>query len=470
MELTLAHLNQLWGEPICIETTSLDNLLGPVCTDSRQLKDGNFFVPLMGHFFDGHDFLQMAFDLGAQAAVVSRSSEVPIPKGLLHWIVDDTLKAYQQLGLLHRSNLNIPVIAVTGSVGKSTTRELISASLAPLGKIAATSNNNNNNIGVPLTLLAADSSHSAIVVEMGMRGLGEIERLSRFTKPDIAVITNIGNAHIGLLGSRRNIAKAKCEVTSHLNPTGLVVIPSGDPLLEEELERVWKGSVFRVALQSDYLANTSYDYDFSLCSPDIDLKARISVNKGELYLEDEIFKLPLEGTHNARNFLLAIAVSRTLGVSNQDLKQLQVKLPLGRHDVIQIGGITFIDETYNASPESVKAALSLLASKPGRHFAVLGTMLELGDHSLTLHREIVEYAVNLGLDGLVIVTKGSEAVSMKEAASSLRYFAVVSNPEEAFHPLRSWLNSGDTVLLKASRGVSLERLIPIFFDNQSISN
>jgi len=206
----------------------------------------------------------------------------------------------------------------------------------------------------------------------------------------------------------------------------------------------------------------------SLLSLNVDLKARISLDKGELYLEGETFKLPLEGTHNARNFLLALAVSRALGVSNQDLKQLQVQLPKGRHDEVQIGGVTFIDETYNSSPESVKAALSLLASKPGRHFAVLGTMLELGEQSLTLHREIVEYAVDLGLEGLVIVAQGPEAAAMKDAASSLQYYAVASTPEEAFQPLRSWINHGDIVLLKASRGVSLERLIPIFLDDHSM--
>ena len=248
--LDLADLVSLWGPPQRGDgaAPNLQQRLGPVCTDSRLLTSDAFFVPLRGERFDGHRFLATATEQGVQAAVVARDSDIPVPPNLLHWTVDDTLEAYQQIACLVRRNLSSAVVAVTGSAGKTTTRELIRAALAPLGDIQASIGNNNNDVGVPLTLLGVGEHHAAVVVEMGMRGPGEIERLSRCAEPEIAVITNIGTAHIGRLGSREAIAAAKCEITAALSPDGLVVIPAGDPLLEAALARCWSGRVRRVAL------------------------------------------------------------------------------------------------------------------------------------------------------------------------------------------------------------------------------
>ena len=470
MVLALSHLTQLWGDPFSSgqSESNLDIPVGPICTDSRKFSEGCFYVPLQGQNFDGHNFLPQVVELGAQAAVVARASKIKIPSGLIYWIVDDTLHAYQQLGFLHRTHLNIPVVAVTGSTGKTTTRELIKASLGSLGNIVASADNNNNEVGVPLTLLKADSFDKAIVVEMGMRGLGQIEQLSKYTQPDIAVITNIGSAHIGLLGSRRNIAKAKCEITSSLKPTGLVVVPAGDSLLEKELSKIWKGRVLRVSLEEEGSDQPLNEKDSPLLNlPKPDIKGNVLLGKGQLLLEGIEYNLPLEGRHNAINFLLAIAVARELGVDASTLKQLNVSLPLGRQTFVKLGDITFIDETYNASPEAVHASLNLLASRSGRHFAVLGKMLELGEHSVALHREIAEYALRLGLDGLVIVADGAEAEAMAAAAISIKFLAITSSPEEALNPLLEWLRPGDFVLLKASRGIALERLLPLFADAQS---
>ena len=211
--LNLGQLVQLWGQPSGEPAASTEpwphQPLGPICTDSRRLQAGALFVPLVGEQFDGHAFLADAARLGAQAALVARDSAFAVPDTLLHWRVDDTTHAYQQLANLHRTVLDRPVVAVTGSAGKTTTRELIRAALAPLGLVQASASNNNNDIGVPLTLLGSDERHAAVVVEMGMRGPGEIERLSRCAQPDLAVITNIGTAHIGRLGSREAIAAAK---------------------------------------------------------------------------------------------------------------------------------------------------------------------------------------------------------------------------------------------------------------------
>jgi len=445
MTLTLRQLLDAWGTPQG-GSFEPDALVGRVCTDSRQLQAGDFFVPLVGERFDGHHFLAQLPEHKVQAAVVSRSWTEPLPSGLLHWRVDDTLLAYQQLALLHRRALAKPLVAVTGSAGKTTTRELIRAALAPLGAIQASEGNNNNDVGVPLTVLGASAADAALVIEMGMRGPGEIERLSRCTEPDLAVITNIGTAHIGRLGSREAIAAAKCEITAGLHPKGTVVIPAGDPLLESALAAVWSGRVLRVRLADD---------------PEVESDLVGDVNGDQLLIGADRLPLQLEGRHNARNLLLAVAVADQLGVSRKALQGMQVTVPGGRNRRLQQGGLTLLDETYNASPEAVLAALELLAAQPGRRFAVLGTMLELGERSLELHQEVAARAVQLGLDGLVLVDGGAEGKAMAEVAAPLPHLQLVSHPEDAAAPLAAWLNSGDVLLLKASRGVALERLIPL---------
>ncbi len=449
--MQLGALIACWGEPRGAQAAGVDPAapVGPICTDSRQLQGGELFVPLVGERFDGHGFLGQAAALGVQAAVVQRGRAGDVPPGLLHWLVDDTLDAYQQLALLHRRQLVAPVVAVTGSAGKTTTRELIRAALGPLGPVMASSGNENNDIGVPLTLLKAGPEHRAVVVEMGMRGLGEIERLSAAAEPDVAVITNIGTAHIGRLGSREAIATAKCEITSQLKPDGLLVIPAGDPLLEAALARVWSGRVCRVALRDEPAAEQA------------DLIGGLDPAGEQLQVEGQWLQLPLAGRHNASNLLLALAVARELGVPLAALAELQVEVPGGRNRRLERGGLTLLDETYNASPEAVLAALDLLAAQPGRRFAVLGTMLELGEQSVALHRQVAERAVALGLDGLVVVSQGAEADAMAAAAAPLSRLAVVAQPEQAAEPLAAWLQPGDVLLLKASRGVALERLIPL---------
>ncbi len=446
MTLRMQQLIDLWGQPQG-DVVPPEQAIGPVCTDSRRLTPGSFFIPLVGERFDGHSFLEQLPALGGQGAVVSLDWTAPLPDGLLHWRVDDTLAAYQQLALLHRRQLGLPLVAVTGSAGKTTTRELIRSVLAPLGAIRASEGNNNNDVGVPLTVLGAKENDAALVIEMGMRGPGEIARLSRCTQPDMAVITNIGTAHIGRLGSREAIAAAKCEITAALNPQGVVVIPAGDPLLEQALAAVWQGQVLRVRLDDEDAAERA------------DL---IGVIEEEcLLLGDVSIPLPLDGRHNARNLLLALAVGSHLGVEPVNAAQLQLNVPGGRNRRMQQGGLTLLDETYNASPEAVLAALDLLADQKGRCFAVLGTMLELGDRSVELHRAVAARAAALKLDGLVLVDGADEGQAMAEVASGLNRLALVATPEAAAEPLGQWLQAGDVVLLKASRGVALERLIPL---------
>ena len=461
--LSLGQLVPVWGEPATAPSDWAERVPAAITTDSRQLQPGALFVPLVGERFDGHGFLEQAMAAGA-AALVADPSRLPGPQaeaqqallalaeqhGCALWWVADTQLAYQQLAGLWRELLAIPVVAVTGSAGKTTTRELIRSVLKPLGPILATCGNENNDIGVPLTLLKASPADRALVVEMGMRGLGEIERLSHCAKPSVAVITNIGTAHLGRLGSRQAIATAKCEITTGLAPDGVVVIPAGDPLLEQALAAIWQGRVIRVALAGDALEPGT---------PPPDLVGQLK--DGLLLADGTELALPLAGRHNARNLLLALAVAGELGLAASELPPLVVEVPGGRNRRLEVGGLTLLDETYNASPEAVLAALDLLAAEPGRRFAVLGTMLELGEHSERLHRQVAARAAELQLDGLVIVANGAEGQAMEDAAAGLPRLQRVESPEQAAEPLRLWLQAGDVVLLKASRGVALERLIPL---------
>ena len=265
----------------------------------------------------------------------------------------------------------------------------------------------------------------------------------------MGVIPNVGTAHIGRLGSREAIATAKCEITASLNTGGLLVIPSGDALLETAVSQVWSGRVVRVGLSDESGA------DQAALLGELDEHAEV------MRVAGDVIHLPLPGRHNARNLLLAIAVAQEFGVPLQKLMNLKVEVPGGRNRRLQLGGLTVLDETYNASPEAVLAALALLAQQPGRRFAVLGTMLELGEQSVGLHRQVAAYAAALQLDGLVVVSEGPEAEAMSAAAAGLTRLAVVSEPVQAAMPLSSWLQRGDVVLLKASRGVALEQLIPL---------
>jgi UDP-N-acetylmuramoyl-tripeptide--D-alanyl-D-alanine ligase len=463
MTLRLAQLQELWGLPANgpLSPAQAEAAIVPsmVCTDSRRLNAGQLYLPLVGERFDGHTFLVAALDAGASGllaqadrlspgageALVACATRSRVPL----WWVPDTLQAYQDLAGLWRQQLEAPVVAVTGSAGKTTTRELIRAALAPLGSVWASSGNENNDIGVPLTLLGASPGQVAVVVEMGMRGLGEIERLSRCARPDVAVITNIGTAHIGRLGSRGAIATAKCEITTGLSADGVVVIPAGDPLLDQALARVWQGRVVRVALDGDGFEAQA------------DRVGRLDALGETLEFAGVTLPVPLEGAHHARNLLLALAVAEELGLDPARWQPLEVALPGGRSRRLEIGGVRVLDETYNASPEAVLASLDLLGRQPGRRIAVLGTMLELGDQSLPLHRQVAERARQLNLDGLVIVDGGAEGEAMLAAASGLPRLECVTSPEAAAAPLAEWLEPGDVLLLKGSRGVALERLIPL---------
>ena len=461
MDITFKDLIKLWGRLENQEAINLDLPIGRISTDTREIQQGDFFVPLVGNRFNGHDYLDLAFALGIQAAIVSEQFNGSVPNGLPHWVVPNTLFAYQQIALLHRRNLNLPVVAVTGSAGKTTTRELIRAILSSIGEIVTSRGNENNDIGVPKTLLRGSERDAVFVLEMGMRGLGQIERLSQVAEPDIAVITNVGLAHVGILGSRENIAKAKSEITSELRADGTVIIPFGDNILEKALAERWSGRVVRVAIEGfslDWLGCNNEPFGFKDIEPDY--ISQIDMRNNLMIFQGDKFKLPLEGIHNAMNFLIALTVATELGVSIKNLDELKINMPLGRNRLLNCGKYLVLDETYNASPESVIASLELLVGKPGRHFAVLGTMLELGSESITLHQKVLQRAVELGLSGIVFVSCEENSDAIRKIIKQLPNHDIVNTPRDAAMSLLSWLLPGDSVLIKGSRKMELEKVLP----------
>lgn len=418
-----------------------------ICTDTRSLNAGEVFLALRGENFDGHAFVQAAVSKGAVAVIVEYELPVKIPQ----FVVKDSLKAYQAIANWWRRQFSVPVIAVTGSFGKTTTKELISAVLETKGKVLKTQKNFNNEIGVPKTLLELSSDHAFAVVEMAMRGPGQIAELAEIAEPTIGVITNVGTAHIGLLGSVEAIAKAKCELLAEMPSTSTAILNQDNALLMATAATVWQGKTVTYGLDGG------------------DVKG--SIIDGEmLKVEGREFVLPLAGRHNACNYLAALAVAKVLGISWEGLeKGVPVVLPEGRAKRYDLpGDVVILDESYNAGLESMKAALSLLAETSGkRHIAVLGTMRELGDCSLAFHEQIGETVRNLKLDALFILADEAEANAMARGAVGVPVVEIFVNtgPEAKsalLSRLKSFVSEGDCLLFKASHAVALDQVVEQF--------
>lgn len=412
-----------------------------ITTDTRDLRPGALFVALKGDRFDGHDFLGAAVAEGAVALVVQADrarSDLPcVP-------VPDTLRAYQRLGQWWRSQQRAKIVAITGSVGKTTTKELIAAALGTQGSVLKTQANYNNDIGVPKTLLHLQPHHDFGVVEMGMRGPGEIAVLAQVAQPDVAVITNVGTAHIGRLGSEQAIAEAKCELLAHLPPQGIAILNHDNARLMATAATVWSGRSLTFGLEGGDVCGT-------LRNPET------------LVIDGVALPLPLPGRHNALNFLAAVAVMHALDLDWRGLQAgITVALPQGRARKIALGqDIILLDETYNAGFESMTAALTLLADTPGqRHIAVLGTMKELGDQSVALHRRVGERVQQLQLDYLLTLADPEAAQALAAGAGDVPTLACQDPKTLATH-LQGLLKPGDRVLLKASRSVALDRVVDI---------
>ncbi|HVF11016.1 MAG TPA: UDP-N-acetylmuramoyl-tripeptide--D-alanyl-D-alanine ligase [Abditibacteriaceae bacterium] len=440
----------------CVLRGNPDMPLCGVLTDTRAVQPGVLFVALPGERFDGHDFLAHAAAAGASAAVIAntkKSAEAPGDLALV--AVDDTLKALGDLARVHRRRFDIPVVGVTGSYGKTTTRALIAAALSGNFNMLASSGNFNNEIGVPQTLLQLDETHGAAVIEMGMRGPGQIEYLAQIAQPTIGVITNIGPQHIELLGSVENIAAAKAELLSALPPDGLAVLPADDEHLDFLRSRAPCPVVtFGTSPKADYRVRNI------VTGPDGNIS----------YLLDMAnpcgwgLSLPLPGAHNAVNAAAAIALIggaySVLGISleNAVVKLSKVEVPGARMRIVKAHGLTIIDDCYNAGPDSMRAALATLRDFPGagRRIAILGAMKELGDWADAEHRKIGELA-NTCAEAVLGV--GVETRALLEAIDSRMYTEWCADAAGAVECARALVREGDVVLVKGSRSVGLEAVV-----------
>jgi UDP-N-acetylmuramoyl-tripeptide--D-alanyl-D-alanine ligase len=435
-------LRVLAAMPIGLPDT--DTIATGITTDTRNLQPGQVFLALRGETFDGHDFLDIAATNGAIAAIVdTQFSPDAAPLPLLQ--VPDTLVAYQAIAHWWRGQFAIPVIAITGSVGKTTTKELVAAVLATQGTVLKTQANFNNEIGVPKTLLELGPEHDFAVIEMGMRGRGQIALLCQIAQPDIGIITNVGTAHIGLLGSEQAIAAAKCELLAEMPATSTAILNHDNARLMATAPTVWQGKTLTYGLQGG-------DLHGQLQTPET------------LQLGNVSLPLPLSGEHNALNYLAALAVAQTLNIPWDTFTSgLAVDLPGGRAQRYELAeDVVLLDETYNAGLESMLAALDLLAQTPGsRRIAVLGTMKELGDRSPEFHHRVGAKARDLGLDALLILADPAEAAAMAAGAQPLPMAKFATHAEVVAH-LTRLVQPGDRLLFKASRAVGLDQVVAQF--------
>jgi UDP-N-acetylmuramoyl-tripeptide--D-alanyl-D-alanine ligase len=449
--VSIPQLAEILTVPLPAVSQGVLTALGTgIATDTRTLEGGEVFLALRGDNFDGHQFVAKARDLGAIAAIVDRDWQEELPNfPLLR--VDDTLKAYQSIARWWRDQFSIPIVAVTGSVGKTTVKELISAVLSTRGNVLKTQYNYNNEIGVPKTLLELSPTHNYAVIEMGMRGSGEIALLSQIARPTIAVITNVGTAHIGRLGSEDAIAQAKCELLAEMPAESIAILNHDHHRLMASAAKVWQGKTLTYGLEGG-----------DLCGE--------LLNNDTILLDGMELPLPLPGRHNAVNYLAALAVGKVLGIDWEVLKQgLSVQLPDGRarrYDLPQ--DIVILDETYNAGLESMLAALRLLADTPGkRRIAVLGTMKELGDRAIEFHRQVGTTARELNLDALFVFADFEEAAAMAAGAAGVPFVEVEdiareNSREDLARHLMEFVTPGDRILFKASHSVELNRVVEKF--------
>lgn len=430
-----------------------------VSTDTRSLVPGNLFVALKGERFDGHDHLAAAMAVGAVAAVVSRANpDIDLPQ----IVVEDTLIALQTLGQSWRDQVDPFVIAITGSAGKTTVKQLLASICAQVGATRATVGNLNNDIGVPLTLLSLDSTDRFAVIEMGANHVGEIAQLTALARPDVGLVTMAGRAHVGEFGSIDAIVRAKGELYAGLTPGAKAVI-NLDSYGSDQWWAHCPAYRFGFSLAGDVRARWAGEYDT--------VTNRLTVSEdGQPMLRE--LALPLPGAHNATNLLAAIAVARAADLSLEAITKglHEFAPPPGRMSLVRCTDrLTVINDTYNANPESMRAALDYLVSLPGKHVAILGDMGELGDQSDELHESLTRYAQTLSLYGLFTLGEAMNKAIVSTRSESTKTLVLAADEPEAIAeklvPLLdlaacdSFEKMPVTVLLKGSRFMRMERMM-----------
>ena len=425
-----------------------------VVIDSRLVAPGDLFVAIIGERHDGHDFIPQAAAAGARAFVASRPMEVPA--GLSAVFVGDTVAALGAIARHHRRRFDLPVVAVTGSTGKTTTKEMIAAIGGVRRRVARTEGNLNNEIGLPLTLLSLSPGDELLVVEMGMRGPGQIAALAAIAEPQVGVVTNIGLTHLELLGSQEAITAAKGELVAALPASGTAVLNADDPRCLS-LARKTRARVLRFGLgegaevRAVDLAGDPEGSSFTLRAPEgVAFPVRLSV----------------PGLHQVRNALAAAAAALAVGCGPEEIRAGLAGFGLrrGRGAAVEAtGGWTVIDDTYNANPASMEAALAVLAARSprGRRIAVLGDMLELGPASGEAHRAVGHLAARAGVALLLTFGREARGIGLGAVSAGLPPDAVrhYENKEELLADLRETLRPGDLVLVKGSRGMRMEEIV-----------
>ncbi|MCL2747768.1 MAG: UDP-N-acetylmuramoyl-tripeptide--D-alanyl-D-alanine ligase [Oscillospiraceae bacterium] len=420
--------------------------IGNITTNSKDVKENSLFVAIKGERFDGHDFIGDFYRGGGVAAVSSRLVE---DEGNLI-VVGDTRLALGDIARHYRKRFTGPVVGITGSVGKTSTRRMIACVLSTQGSVCSTKGNLNNEIGLPLTLLSWEEGQRYAVVELGMNHLGEIRYLSGMARPDIAVITNIGTAHIGNLGSREKILEAKLEIVEGMPSSGVLVLNGDDDLLYRMKDRIPLKTI-----------------TYGIHNPDCD----IVVDSIEPYPNKSIFTLRNDremaisvnspGTHQVYNALPAIAVGRQLGLPMPAIAEgIQAFQPGNmRQNIIRAGRVTIIEDCYNACPDSMEAALKVLASfaNAGVKVAVIGNMYELGAFTEQAHRQIGDCVAGLPIDLLVTVGEYAHLAAEQAKKRPIDCVSFATNGE-AISFLKDTVRDDDVVLIKASRGAKFEEI------------
>lgn len=419
--------------------------------DSRRIEEGGVFIATRGEKVDGHTFVNQVAEKGAIGVIVEKDiPDCPVP----YILVKDSFQALSDLAFYYRSCLDIPIIGITGSVGKTSTKEFVAGTLSAKYKVCKTSMNQNNEIGVPLTILSIRDDHEIAVVEMGISHFGEMSRLAKIVRPDTVVITNIGPCHLEFLGDRDGVLKAKTEIFEYMNPRGCIFLNGDD----------------------DKLSTVKKPYDKEIVhfgmSASNEIHATDLVSKGLLGSDAAIsmygFKIPvhvpLPGRHMVLNAMVAAGVAKEYKLTNEEIAKgiAGVEPTKGRSHIIETSKYTLVDDCYNANPASMKAALDLLNMADTRKVAILGDMFELGSDEKQLHSEVGEYAVNHGVD--LLITIGELAECMYEGAlnSTLGGGASIycfKTKEEAVKKLPELLKRDDSILIKASHGMHLEEIV-----------
>lgn len=452
MELVLQDIIAAIGGRCLNPPTSGHNLISTIETDSRKVTPSSLFVPLVGERFNGHDFIPSVADQGALATLTEETTIRD--ERITHIFVADTQKALLDLAAYYRSLFDIPLIAITGSVGKTSTKDMIASVLGAKFNVLKTQGNFNNEIGLPLTLFNLNKAHEVAVIEMGMNHFNEIHRLSLTAAPQIGVITNIGTSHIENLGSQEGILKAKLEILDGLKEQGLLLVNGDDKFLKEVTSLAYQIIRYGENPDNEYSCQAIYS------------KGHMTYAKVITPKESYEIAIPALGHHMVYNSLVAIAIAEHLGLSKENiLDGLMAYIPSKmRMNITQTkDGLTVMDDTYNASPDSMKAALSVLANytSTGRKIAVLGDMFEMGDFAPSLHQEVGKYVAEQPIDVLYAI--GELAKNIAEGAAQVKdkhlTVSYYKDKQTFITDLEHILHKDDIILLKASRGMQFEEIV-----------